>query len=171
MSTAKHLFRLALNLRVECQKHEVFLHVFRISCERMIATGVDGRSQGDFDAGVSLGHDIRNFIPLDKGAFEIEGRCLAGWVRSWMGSDYSPPLEPIGWFWKGHKPGTHLLMGTTSSGSTSGTETIGAIQAQATAFSDSCVSLSAFVVAKKMEEKIRKGNGYLVYITFWICMA
>ena len=102
------MFRLALDLRVERQKHEIFLHVFHISGERMIATGVDGRSRGDFDAGVSLGHDICNSIPLDQGAFDMGGHCLAGWVRSWMGNNYSPLLEPIGWFWKGHKPGTHL---------------------------------------------------------------
>lgn len=108
MSSVKHLFNLAVELRVECQNHEVFFNLFHISGDRMIATGIDGRSRGDFDAGVSLGYDIRQFIPLDRGAFELEGPLLTGWLRSWMGSDFSPPLEPIGWFKEGHKPGTHI---------------------------------------------------------------
>ena len=71
MSTAKHLFNLAVDLRVEYQTHEVFFHVFHISGKKMIVTGVDGRSRGDFDAGVSLGNDICNFILLNKGAFDM----------------------------------------------------------------------------------------------------
>ena len=82
MSTVKHLFNLALDLRVGCQKHEMFFHLFHISSERMISTGVDGRSHGDFDAGVSLGHAIRNVISWDRGAFDMGGPCLTVWVRS-----------------------------------------------------------------------------------------
>ena len=108
MSTVKHLFNLAVQLRIECHAHEVFLHLFHISGNRMIATGVDGRSRGDLDAGVSLGHDIRQFIPLDKGAFDLEGPRLTSWLRSWMGTDFSPPLEPIHWFKNGHKSGVHI---------------------------------------------------------------
>ena len=74
----------------------------------MIATGIDGRSRGDFDAGVSLGYDIRQFIPLDKGPFDLAGPLVEKWLKSWMGSDYSPPLEPIQWFWEGHQSGIHV---------------------------------------------------------------
>lgn len=108
MSSVKHLYNLAVELRVECQKHEVFFHLFHISGNRMIATGVDGRSRGDFDAGVSLGHDICQYIPLDRGAFELEGPRLTTWLKGWMGTDFSPPLEPVDWYREGHKPGTHL---------------------------------------------------------------
>jgi len=108
MSTVKHLFKLAVDLRVECQNHEVFLNIFHISGDRMIATGIDGRSRGDFDAGVSLGYDIRQFIPLDKGPFDLAGPLVEKWLKSWMGSDYSPPLEPIQWFWEGHQSGIHV---------------------------------------------------------------
>ena len=108
MSTVKHLFKLAVDLRVECQTNEVFLNIFHISGDRMIATGIDGRSQGDFDAGVSLGYDIRQFIPLDKGPFDLAGPLVEKWLKSCMGSDYSPPLEPIQWFWEWHQSGIHV---------------------------------------------------------------
>ena len=86
MSSAIHLFDLVLELKVECQKHEVFIHCFHISGNRMIATGVDGRSRGDLDSGVSLGYDIRQFLPLNKGAFEVAGPKVrlgvrAGWEK------------------------------------------------------------------------------------------
>ena len=69
MSTVKHPFNIALNLKVECQKHEVFLNTCHILGERMIATDIDGRSCGNLDAGVSLGYDILQYLPMDKGAF------------------------------------------------------------------------------------------------------
>ena len=74
----------------------------------MIATGIDGRSRGNFDAGVSLGHDLRQYIPLDKGAFDLAGPSLTTWLRGWMEDDFSPPLDPIDWFKQGHRPGIHL---------------------------------------------------------------
>ena len=74
----------------------------------MIACGLDGWSRGNHDAGVSLGHDIRQYLPLDLGAFDQQGPKLARWFEGWMGSDYAPPLETRGWFWEGHKPGVHI---------------------------------------------------------------
>ena len=108
MSTAKHLFQLVLDLKVECHRHEVYLHPFHISGDRMIACGIDGWSRGDRDAGVSLGHDLRDYFPLNLGAFKVEGPRLEDWCKSWMGKDYTPPLEPEGWFWKSHHPGVHV---------------------------------------------------------------
>jgi len=96
MSTVKHLFLLALELTVECQKHEVFLYFFHLSGDRMIATGTDGGSRGDLDAGISLGYDLRQFIPLNKDAFELAGPVVEAWFRGWTRTNFSPPLEPIG---------------------------------------------------------------------------
>ena len=55
-----------------------------------------------------MGHDLRPYLPLDRGAFEREGPRLGAWCRSWLGADYTPPLEPSGWFWRGHQAGVHL---------------------------------------------------------------
>ena len=74
----------------------------------MIACGVDGLSRGNYDAGISLGLDIRQFMPLHLSAWDIAGHTLAGWCKSWMGTDYSPPLSSVGWFKDGHQPGVHL---------------------------------------------------------------
>ena len=74
----------------------------------MIATGIDGWSRGDRDAGISLGYDLREFLPLDKSAFEWPGQTLKDWCKGWMGSQYSPPLDPEGWYGEGHLPGVHV---------------------------------------------------------------
>lgn len=108
MSSARHLFLLIVELKLECRKHEVYLQVVHISGDRMIMTGIDGWSRGNQDAGISLGHDLRQFIPIDLGAFDQEGTGLTKWCRSWMGNDFSPPLNPEGWFSTGHLGGVHV---------------------------------------------------------------
>ena len=62
----------------------------------------------NYDSGVSLGFDIRDFSPLHRSAFDVAGDVLEGWCKSWMGDDYSTPLEPEGWFEEGHQPGVHI---------------------------------------------------------------
>ncbi len=75
----------------------------------MIASGVDGLSCGNYDAGISLGFDVCQFMPLNISAWEIAGRnVLAEWWKDWMGNDFAPPLLPEGWFDDGHQPGVHL---------------------------------------------------------------
>ena len=74
----------------------------------MILTGVDGGSRGNAEAGVLVGHNVCKFIPLDKSAFDLAGDLLEEWCRDWMGSDYPKPLEPLGWYTRGHQPGVHL---------------------------------------------------------------
>jgi len=108
MSSAKHLFKLVLELKQECLQHEVYLHLFHISGNRMIATGIDGLSRGNQDGGIAVGYDLRKFVPVDRGAFDLGGPRLEKWCRSWMGDDFTPPLTPEGWFSKGHQPGVHL---------------------------------------------------------------
>ncbi len=84
------------------------LHMSHISGNRMIDIGIDGGSCGNQDAGVLLGFDVRTYIPLDKTAFEMAGEPLENWLRGWLGRDFSPPLEPIGWFTQEHLPDVHL---------------------------------------------------------------
>ena len=33
---------------------------------------------------------------------------MEDWCKSWMGSDYAPPLAPEGWFAEGHTKGVHI---------------------------------------------------------------
>ena len=108
LSTAKHLFGLVLELRIAARDHEVYLKTCHISGKRMIAAGMDGWSRGNHDAGLSLGYDIRNYLPLNLSAWEVAGQSLEPWFKNWMGEDYSPPLEPVDWFEKGHQPGIHI---------------------------------------------------------------
>ncbi len=55
-----------------------------------------------------MGHDIYNLILLHKSCFELGGKLLTQWFKGWMKADFTPPLEPIEWFTKGHSPGVHL---------------------------------------------------------------
>ncbi len=96
MSKVRHLFYLVLTLKQVARRHKVFLHCFHISGDRMIACGVDGLSQGNYDAGISLGINICQFMPLHLSAWNIAGNALADWCKSWMGTDYTPPLTPGG---------------------------------------------------------------------------
>ena len=109
MSSARHLFDLLVEIKVLCYEHGVFYRCFHISGERMIACGVDGLSRGDKESGIALGHDLRDFLPVDTSAFDYKGNLLEGWCQSWMGEDYSPPVQPIDWFRKAHLPGVHVL--------------------------------------------------------------
>ncbi len=100
MPSAKQVFKLVLELRIECHCHEVYLHSMQIPGDRRIACGMDGWSRGNHDAGVLLGHDIRQYIPLQHGAFDREGPRLEAWCKSWMGKDYTAPMLPEGWFFE-----------------------------------------------------------------------
>jgi hypothetical protein len=90
MSKAQHLFYLVLTLKQEAWKHEVYLQIFHISGDRMIACGVDELSQGNHDVGISLGINIWQFMPLHLSA----GTSL---VTIWLTG------VRVGW-----KPITHL---------------------------------------------------------------
>ena len=76
MSSAKHLFSLVVELKLACREHEVYLCLCHISGDRMIETGMDGWSRGNQDCGISLGHDLRKFVPLNRGPFELNGSTL-----------------------------------------------------------------------------------------------
>ena len=108
MATVRHLFELALKIRIAAMEHEVWLHMCHISGARMILTGIDGGSRGNADQGVLVGHNICDFIPLDKSAFDLAGDLLEKWCRDWMGPAYIRPLEPLEWFTRGHSPGIHV---------------------------------------------------------------
>ncbi len=82
LSSARHLFYLVLVLKQEARKHEVYLHCFHISGERMIASGLDGLSRGNYDAGILLGIDIRQFLPMNLSAWDVAGEVLADWCKS-----------------------------------------------------------------------------------------
>ena len=64
MSTAKHLFLLVVELKKEAHLHEVYVRSCHVSGDRMIVIGMDRVSRSDNDAGMSLGYDIREFVPL-----------------------------------------------------------------------------------------------------------
>ena len=53
LSSVRHLFKLLVDIKILCYEHEVFLHCFHISGNRMIATGIDGLSRGDREYGIA----------------------------------------------------------------------------------------------------------------------
>ncbi len=108
MSNARHLFDLVLTLKQAAREHEVYIHCFHISGDRMIASGVDVLSRGNYDSGISLRYNVCQLLPLNISAWDVAGNALADWCKSWMGEDYAPPLMLVGWFDQGHHPGVHI---------------------------------------------------------------
>jgi hypothetical protein len=47
-------------------------------------------------------------MPLHLSAWDIAGKTLADLCKSWMGTNYTPPLTPEGWFEAGHLPDVHI---------------------------------------------------------------
>ena len=78
MSHAHHLFHLVLMLKQVAREHEVYIHCFHIAGDRMIASGVDGLSWGNYDLGISLGFDVCQFMPLNVSPWDIAGYGHAG---------------------------------------------------------------------------------------------
>ncbi len=58
MPSARHSFDPLVNIKMRAYKHNIFLKPLHILGNRMIATGIDGESWGDQDAGTALGFDI-----------------------------------------------------------------------------------------------------------------
>mmetsp|Transcript_5950 Transcript_5950/g.13021 ORF Transcript_5950/g.13021 Transcript_5950/m.13021 type:complete len:1140 (-) Transcript_5950:4782-8201(-) len=108
MSTARALFYLMVDIKQAAYDHSCFVICFHISGNRMIATGIDGLSRGDTDAGTSLGFDIRLFLPLNITAFDVPDNGLDSWCRSWMGDDYDRPLDTMEWFAPGRRVHTQV---------------------------------------------------------------
>ncbi len=85
MTSVCHLFDLLVDIKMLAYEHKVFLKLLHISGNRIIATGIDGGSQGDQDAGTALGVEIRDFIPLHWSEFDYPDNMLpiffvgAGW--------------------------------------------------------------------------------------------
>jgi hypothetical protein len=74
----------------------------------MIKIGFDGLSRRDFDSGIMLGRDICSLVPFGVSAVELESNQVSPWLKSWMGSDYAPPLSVNDWFYAGHQAGIHV---------------------------------------------------------------
>jgi hypothetical protein len=85
-------------LKQVAREHKVFIHCFHISGDRTIASGVDGLSWGNYDAGISLGIYACQFMQLNVFAWDVVGKVLADWCKSWMEEDYTPQLSPVEWF-------------------------------------------------------------------------
>ena len=108
MASVRHLFQLLVDIKLLAHEHNVFWKCFHISGDRMIATGVDGLSRGDKDSGITLGYDLRDYLPLDKSAFDQVPSELTNWCKGWMGTDFRRPLQPSEWFTLGQQPGIHV---------------------------------------------------------------
>ena len=65
-----------LNLR-SVRRFYLCLALWRFAAA--ILGGMDGWSQGDFYAGISLGYDLRLFLPLNISAFEVKDNKLKDW--------------------------------------------------------------------------------------------
>ncbi len=63
---------------------------------------------GNYDAGILLGINVRQLLPMNVSAWDVAENVLEGWCKSWMDKYYVPLLTPKGWFERGHQPGVHI---------------------------------------------------------------
>ena len=100
-SSSKLLFELILRLRkLEMQSH-CKIHVIHVAGTRMIAQGSDGLSRGNLSEGVMRGLNMKDFVPINKSAFERSPK-LKDWLNDWTGNQCTF-LEAAGWFTTGHE--------------------------------------------------------------------
>jgi hypothetical protein len=101
------LFELVLRLRQLKMNHNIILHVVHVSGKRMIDQGADGLSRADHYTGAVTGHDIRLWVPLNKGALERFPRLETRICRVTRDLGFTA-LSPEGWFADGHGYGNFL---------------------------------------------------------------
>ena len=71
-----------------------------VSGNRMKSQGTDGVSRGNFNEGVTSGHNMLSFCPWHLSALE-RNQNLQSWIQSWLGSE-DEFLQPLDWFSRGH---------------------------------------------------------------------
>ena len=100
-SSSKELFELVLKLRKLEMDNLCKMYISHVSGTCMIAQGLDGLSCGNLSEGVMRGINMREFVLINKTAFE-QSLGLAAWLDSWTNGEASF-LDPTGWFWRGHE--------------------------------------------------------------------
>jgi hypothetical protein len=110
-STSEKLFNLVLRLRKIEMEGNLFIHLVLVSGTRMIWSGVDGLSRGDYNAGVMAGEEMLAFVPLCQSAAERSASLLL-WVRSWAApkdeGDTVKVLSPTEWCESHPNKGTYV---------------------------------------------------------------
>ena len=145
LSLARHLFDLVLTLKQEARKHEVYLHCFHILGNRMIASGVDGLSCGNYYASILLGIDVHQFLPMNVSAWDVAGNVFGRLVQKLDGKRLQPSADARGLVrTRASTRCSHL--DSTSGGSISGFEGACKITSQASFSGHSCCYDSAVVV-------------------------
>jgi hypothetical protein len=71
-SSSEHLYNLVLRLRALEMWGNLKLHVIHVAGTRMQAEGADGTSRGDHSTGVMRGDSVLEYVPLNKGALDLE---------------------------------------------------------------------------------------------------
>ena len=101
---------ICIKLKIAAREAGSFIKFVHISGLRMIRTGYDGGSRGDYDTGGFAGENHLEFVPLHKRALDWGGDVLETNLRLWLGKDYTEPLSAEGWFTTGHKGAHHIWM-------------------------------------------------------------
>jgi hypothetical protein len=104
-SSSEHLYELVLRLRELEMRGNLKLHVNHVAGTRMQAEGADGTSRGDHSTGVMRGDSVLSYVPLNKGALELEPG-----LKPWLDGVWDDErgklhwLAPKDWFAHGTTP-------------------------------------------------------------------
>ena len=100
-SSSKLLFELILRLRNLEMRGSCKIHVVHVAGTRMIAQGSDGLSRGNLSEGVMRGVQMKDFVPINKDAFERSPK-LKEWLNDWT-EQQCAFLDAAGWFTTGQE--------------------------------------------------------------------
>jgi hypothetical protein len=104
-SSSKHLYELVLQLRELEMRRNLKLHMIHVAGTQMQAKGADGTSRGDRSTGMMSGDSVLDYVPLHKGAFELESGLKEWLTRTWDREQGDLRiLEPKDWFAHGSTP-------------------------------------------------------------------
>jgi len=96
-SKSRRLFELVLELRKLEMMGTFKLHLIHVAGTRMIESGIDGLSRGDFNTGVMTGRSILDYVPLAFSAVERSPEVVE-WIKSWVPEDLEARfLKPDEW--------------------------------------------------------------------------
>jgi hypothetical protein len=106
-SSSPLLFELVLRLKKMEMNYNMILHVVHVAGKRMIDQGTDGLSRADHSTGAVTGRDIRNWVPLNRGAL-ARSSGMKSWIERVTKGLRFETLEPEGWFTTGHGFGNYI---------------------------------------------------------------
>lgn len=105
-SDSQTLFDLVLELKLESLHGNFVVKLFHMAGTRMIQTGIDGLSRGEFQLG-QLTSPTATEIPMYRSPID-RSPAMLDWLGEWLPQGFKV-AEPADWFWSAQQAGQYSL--------------------------------------------------------------